>query len=70
MSGDAIKGLARHTAQAGLKRRDALALFEALYMADAIMLSGGDKTRAADRAGVSRFAIYRARDRATVTGKG
>lgn len=56
-----IEHLARKTANAGLKLRDAKALFEALYMADALMLSGGSMEKAAKRSKISRDHFYRMR---------
>lgn len=50
--------LARHCAAKGLRLRDAVALFEALYIADAIAAGAGNVSAAAQRAGVGREMIY------------
>lgn len=54
-----LKALARKCAERGLSITDAVALFEALYLADALAMSGGTRTRAAEIAGVARETIYR-----------
>ena len=55
--------LARHCVVKGLRLRDAVALFEALYIADAIAAERGNVTAAAARAGVSREMIRLRRPR-------
>lgn len=62
----AITFLARRAAEKGLRLRDARALFDALYRADALALSGGNVTRAAERAGVNRENFSRHRLRAAL----
>lgn len=54
MTPDPIVYLARRCAHAGLSLRDARYLFEAIYMADALMLAGGNQTEAAKIAGQQR----------------
>lgn len=68
-----IAHLAHKAARKGLKFRDAVALFEALYICDAIVMAGGNKTRAAEAAGVdrpylSRWSRGRLHDREDVGG--
>ena len=57
----AILELARRTARANLKLRDARALFDAIYRADALILAGNSIGRAAKLAGVNREALMRQR---------
>lgn len=64
-----IEALARRSARAGLKLRDARALFNALYVADALMLSGGNMHKAAVRAGYEPAALFRMRERPMTTGE-
>ena len=56
-----IEALARRSAVAGLGLRDARQLFEALYIADALVLSQGSVTGAADIAGVTPASLWRKR---------
>lgn len=58
---DPIKWLARRCAGRGLGMQDARTLFEALYIADALAVAGGNVTRAAEIAGVNRATIVRHR---------
>lgn len=58
-----IQILARRCAEQGLKIRDARAFFEAAYMADALVQSGGNRTRAAEIAGFKRTSFYKLRRR-------
>ena len=46
-----IKWLARKAAKADLKLKPARHLFDALYVADALMMERGNMTKAASRAG-------------------
>lgn len=57
----AIEELARRCAVKGLRLRDAVDLFLALYRADALAQTGGNVTKAAELAGVNREALQRAR---------
>lgn len=66
MIDDKIKYIARKAAAAGLNLKDARALFDALYVSDAIMLAGGSKTKAAKIAGVRREHMHRLRNKSTV----
>ena len=59
-----IKYLAQRAARANLKLKDAVYLFEALYQADAIMLAGGNKTKATKLTGQNREAMLKRRKRA------
>lgn len=54
-----IKRLARLCAMKGLKLKDARSLFDALYIADALIVEDGNKTKAAQRAGMGRTHIMR-----------
>lgn len=58
-----IRRIAQRCARANLRLRDARALFEAIYRADALALEGGNITRAAKRAGVIRETFHRQRTR-------
>lgn len=58
---EVIEEIARRCARKGLRRKDALALFTALYRADALGATGGNVTRAAEIAGVNREAFSRMR---------
>lgn len=60
---EAIEILARRSAEKGLKLRDARALFDAVYRADALILAGGSVTEAARIAGVNRECLHRQRVR-------
>lgn len=60
----AIKILAQRCAAANLKMRDANVLFYALYVADALALAKGNRSRAAIIAGVNREALIRYNQRA------
>ena len=53
MAEEHIKWLAQRAAMSNLKLKPARDLFNALYVADALMLEGGNMTRAAKRAGPS-----------------
>lgn len=56
---DRIAALARRSAASGLKLRQAVSLFEALYAADCLVVSKGNVTRAAEVAGVNRECFQR-----------
>ncbi|WP_371398897.1 hypothetical protein [Marinovum algicola] len=56
-----IQKLARRCANADLRLRDARALFNALYDADALALAGGNRAAAARLAGVDRVQMCRRR---------
>lgn len=55
--------LARRCAERGLRLSDARALFEALYIADALVLEHGNISAAARRAGLNYRTIQRRRGR-------
>lgn len=59
----AAENLGRVCAEKGLRLRDAKYLFDALYVSDALMLSGGNITKAAERAGIRRENLTRLKDR-------
>lgn len=63
-----IKALAQKCARAGLKIDDAVALFTALYIADALALHNGNVSRAAERAGINRVTLARNNKRAREKG--
>lgn len=54
-----ILKLARRCADKGLDYRAAKMLFDALYTAELLMITGNNRSRAAERAGVARRALYR-----------
>ena len=54
-----IQALARKAAHSGLRLRDARALFEALYIADALHLADGNLTAAARISGVDPAGLHR-----------
>lgn len=54
-----IRALAQRCATSNLPLKDARALFEALYLADAMALANGNRTKAGERAGLSRVTINR-----------
>lgn len=56
---DAIRNLARTCAENNLSLREARALFEMLYIADCVRLSGGNRSKAAEIAGIERAHFYR-----------
>ena len=56
-----VEALARLCAERGLRLRDARRLFEELYLADALWLSGGRVVAAADRVGLTTGALCRRR---------
>lgn len=58
---EAIEWLARRCAARGLRWRDAMTLFDALYIADALAIEGGNVSAAAIRAGIERKTLYRHR---------
>lgn len=60
---DPIKRLAQKAARCNLSIRSALALFDALYAADAIALSKGSVAGAARRAGIQRQSLIRMQKR-------
>lgn len=64
-----IKQLARKCSRANLNLRSSLALFDALYIADALALSGGVILTAAERAGVNQTTIIRSQKRAAKGGR-
>lgn len=66
MAHEAIKTLARLAAARGLKMRQANALFDALYVADALSVSNGSVSKAARLANVNRECLHRMEHRARV----
>lgn len=54
-----IKYIARRCANKGLRLRQARALFDALHIADALGQTGGNVTKAAKIAGVTRTSLLR-----------
>ncbi len=58
-----IKALAEKCARSNLTIRSSVALFDALYAADALLLSGGSMTEAAKRAGMDRQSLVRLQKR-------
>jgi predicted DNA-binding protein (UPF0251 family) len=56
---ETIKALAEKCARGGLSIKASVDLFEALYIADALVLSGGIIAKAAAKAGISRSAVFR-----------
>ncbi len=61
-----IQALARKCASRRLKLRDAVALLDALYIADALARTGGNKSKAAEIAGIGREHIHRIQKRSEV----
>lgn len=58
-----IKGLAQGAAHGGLKLHDARAMFDSLYIANALVLARGNKSKAAEIAGIERASLLRIRRR-------
>jgi len=56
---ESIKALARKCARGNLNLAQAVAVFDTLYAADAIMLSQGNQTKAAERSGCTAPTLYR-----------
>jgi DNA-binding NtrC family response regulator len=56
---DEIEALAHETVIRGLKLKDARDIFEAVYMANALSVAGGSKTKAAEIAGIQREHVSR-----------
>lgn len=54
-----IQHLAQKCARANLPLRQSTQLFEALYLADATAIEGGNLTHAATRAGIARTSFLR-----------
>ena len=54
-----IESLARECAHSGLKIKDAVTLFDSVYLANALALTHGNKTKAAEIAGIKRESIIR-----------
>lgn len=69
MSAEVIETLARKCARANLDLRDARALFHSLYISDAIMLAGGNKSKAAEIAEVERRWVSRTAKKALLDGE-
>lgn len=59
MSEEHIGALGRRAARANLNWMEAKALFNALYVSDALMLAQGNSEAAAEIAGVNRVHLYR-----------
>lgn len=54
-----IQALARETAAKGLTMRQARDFFDAMYLANLLTMSEGNRTHAADMAGVRRESLFR-----------
>jgi DNA-binding NtrC family response regulator len=64
-----IQALARRAAAVGLRLRQAQALADALILADALGLEGGNVSAAARRLGVDRPCLHRMMARTTIKQK-
>lgn len=58
-SAEAIRALARQTARSGLQLKHARRVFEALYLADALIKANHNVLEAAEIAGIERGHFYR-----------